>query len=415
LSDGDRLRRELRNTPLPGESEARERGWRVVRAAFAEQPVAAPRSRRNLRLGLALAGAAAIVALVLTPAGAKVVDAFRSVTGIGGGKAEPALTSLPTPGGRVLVSSAQGPWVVSQDGSKRLLGDYGSATWSPRGLFVAAAEGHQLAAVDPTNGDVHWTLDRPDPVRDPAWSPSGYRIAYLSGNDLRIVDGSGSFDHGLVKHVAHTAPAWEPLDALGERAAEKGHEPRERIAYADRAGRIHLVYARTGQPIWVSRAGAKRPDLLWSQNGGRLAAVDAGSIQVLNGATGSLMKVVRMPRGDRVGTAAMAPSANRVALAVSRATKTGRPRSLIETLDLAKDPTRRRTLVSDPGAFTSLAFSPDGRWLLAAWRDADQWLFIPLEGGKVKAVGHISQQFAPGTSGPSAFPRVDGWCCGAGG
>jgi hypothetical protein len=80
-------------------------------------------------------------------------------------------------------------------------------------------------------------------------------------------------------------------------------------------------------------------------------------------------------------------------------------------LDLAKQPTRRRVLLSDPGVFTSLAFSPDGQWLLAAWRDADQWLFIPLAGGKVKAVGHISQQFAPGSMGPAAFPRVDGWCC----
>ena len=107
----------------------------------------------------------------------------------------------------------------------------------------------------------------------------------------------------------------------------------------------------------------------------------------------------------------MAPSANRLALVLSRSTGTGRPRSQIETLDLAKQPARQRLLVSDPGVFSSLAFSPDGRWLLAGWRDANQWLFIPLAGGKVKAVGHISQQFAPGARVPIAFPRVDSWCC----
>jgi hypothetical protein len=406
----DFLRRKLRDAPLPHEDEARERGWRVVRAAFEDEPVAVPRSRRNLRLGLALAGAAAILAIVLTPAGAKVVDAFRSVTGIGNEKAAPALSSLPAPG-RVLVSSPQGPWVVNQEGSKRLLGDYRTATWSPRGLFVATAHGHQLAAVDPTNGVVHWTLDRPQPVRDPAWSPSGFRIAYLSGNDLRIVDGSGDLDHTLVKHVAATAAAWKPLSHLSRLIAEKGVEPPERLAYADRAGRIHLVLAKTGKSIWATAPGARRPKLLWSHDGRILVAVGPRSARVLNGATGVVMRVVRAPAGDRVGAATIAPSAQALALALLKSTRSGRTRSVIETVNLAKEPLGRRILLSDPGVFTSLAFSPDGRWLLAAWRDADQWLFIPLAGGKVKAVGRISQQFAPGTSGPTAFPRVDGWCC----
>ena len=74
-----------------------------------------------------------------------------------------------------------------------------------------------------------------------------------------------------------------------------------------------------------------------------------------------------------------------------------------------------RRLFSGPGHFTGLAFSPDGRWLLVAWHDADQWLFIPLGGGKVKAVGHILAQFAPGETGPTSFPRLDGWCCAASG
>ena len=86
------------------------------------------------------------------------------------------------------------------------------------------------------------------------------------------------------------------------------------------------------------------------------------------------------------------------------------PHGEIEVFNLSGAPKPHRIL-SRPGSFTGLAVSPNGRFLLVAWRDADQWLFVPLAGGKVKAVGHISQQFAPGTSGASAFPRLEGWCC----
>ncbi len=92
-----------------------------------------------------LAVAAGIAALVigLSPAGAKVgdlVEQMGDAVGLGEEDAKPALRSLPA-AGELLVESAQGPWIVRDDGSKRLLGDYDEATWSPRGLFVAVTEG----------------------------------------------------------------------------------------------------------------------------------------------------------------------------------------------------------------------------------------------------------------------------------
>ena len=54
---------------------------------------------------------------------------------------------------------------------------------------------------------------------------------------------------------------------------------------------------------------------------------------------------------------------------------------------------------------------PTAHWLLLAWRDADQWLFIRLRDGRVVAVDNISQQFDPGGNGPPPFPRLAGWCC----
>ena len=74
-----RLRR-VAERPVPGESEARERGWSVVAAAYAERPPASSRPRvlRPLAAAVALASAAAaallVVAVALTPAGARVGD-----------------------------------------------------------------------------------------------------------------------------------------------------------------------------------------------------------------------------------------------------------------------------------------------------------------------------------------------------
>jgi hypothetical protein len=409
MSD-DRLRRELQDAPLPGEDEARERGWRVVRAAFAEQPVAAPRSRRNARLALALAGAAVVLAAVLTPAGAKVVDAFRSVTGIGNNNAEPSLSSLPAPG-RLLVSAADGVWVVNHDGSKRLLGDYGDATWSPHGLFVAAMGDGQLSAVEPDTGTPRWTLPAGPPesvMGAAAWSPSGFRVAYLSGSDVRLVDGSGRFDHVLARHAAPATPAWRPLSPGDRIAVAKGVESPEQLAYADKAGRVHIVVADTGKDLGESGPGPAPRWLFWGREGP--VAVSAHRIEAFAPGGELLDAAVRIPSDLRVDAAALAPAGDRLAISLE-ARRGGAPRTRVELIDLYSKSVRTRAIVSDPGRFTSLAFSPNGRLLLAGWRDANQWLFIPLRGGKVKAVGHISQQFAPGASGPTAFPRVDSWCC----
>ena len=54
-------------------------------------------------------------------------------------------------GGRLLVSDADGLFVVARSGKRtraRRAGD--DATWSPNGLYVAATSGRTLAALDPT-------------------------------------------------------------------------------------------------------------------------------------------------------------------------------------------------------------------------------------------------------------------------
>ena len=63
-------------------------------------------------------------------------------------------------------------------------------------------------------------------------------------------------------------------------------------------------------------------------------------------------------------------------------------------------------------ASPKLLYSPDGEWLLLAWRSADQWLFLnPADPRRVVAISDIAAQFDPGTTSPPSFPKLAGWCC----
>jgi WD40-like Beta Propeller Repeat len=397
----DRLGQLLRDHPIPDEHAAEERAWRVGRAAFEErdrEPALSPRRRRT-RLVLALAGAiVAAAGLALTPAGAKVGDLIDDVIEPGQERAEPALTSLPTDG-RLLVESAQGPWIVQPDGSKRLLGEFDQATWSPGGLFVAATRGAELTAVvgNPTAvgepaGTVRWSLAANERVRDPAWAPSGFRVAYLSGDSLRVVAGDGTDDRQLDERVTATPPIWKP----GQRHL---------LTYVDHDRRVRLVNVDSGRQLWASgRYATDVKSLAWSRDGRRLLVLTSSFYTVLDDRGRSIAK---SPTRGTADAAAFSPDGP-IALIRHSGSKTAAGLSEVVLVNEFGD---ERLLFSGPGRFADLTWSPDGRWLLFSWRDADQWLFVPPDGGKPDAVSNISRQFNPGTGDGAAFPRVSGWCC----
>ena len=182
MSD-DRVRGALQSVAPPGELDAERRTWAVVRAAYDEREPGAPaRHIPWAAVGAALL-LAAVVAVAATPAGPAVLDAVRAV--LGSDDASPGLRSLPAPG-RLLVTSGDGVWVVREDGSKRRLGDYAGAAWSPAGRFVVVTDERHVVAVEPDSGDVRWSLTR-RAVRDARWMPgSGTRVAYRSGSSLRV-------------------------------------------------------------------------------------------------------------------------------------------------------------------------------------------------------------------------------------
>jgi hypothetical protein len=222
------VRRELEQIEIPNEHEARERSLGVVREAFAEREPQPP--RRSWRPVAAIALALVVLAGLLSSPGRAVLDNIREVVGVE--KAQPALFSLPAPG-RLLVTADSGAWVVERDGSKRLLGSYREASWSPFGRFVVASRPNELVALTP-EGDVRWSLARPN-VRFPRWggTKTDTRIAYITGNELRVVGGDGKGDRVLDRPVPARAPLWRPGAA-------------HVLAYARPDGTVRVVNTDTG-------------------------------------------------------------------------------------------------------------------------------------------------------------------------
>ncbi len=369
--------------PAPGEREAGERSWEVLRSAF-EERVPAPRPR-DWRPVVAVAVAAAIIAAALSPPGLAVLDSLRDVVR-GEPNAKPALFSLPAHG-RLLVNSAEGAWVVQKDGSKRLLAGYREASWSPHGLYLAAIHGHELRALEP-DGDVHWSIARRN-IASPRWSKAGgkdERVAYLAGNTLRVVGGDGHGDRLLARKVTRLAPAWRP----------RSHT----LAYVDGTGRVVVVDADTRREHWTARTQQLPVALEWSTTGRYLLVRGLSSITVL-GAGGDQRIEALGQSAALVVDAAFAPSRDAVAF-VQRAAG----RSVLWFYPhLRPDGTAARRVFAGTGTLERVAWSPDGRWLLLGWPSADEWLFI--RSAAVRKVIHVSgigEAFGPG-----AVP--ESWCC----
>jgi len=390
------LRNRLLQEPVPGEHESGERAWEVVRSSYAARE-RIPWLERHSRLVVVLAVAAALVVGGVSPPGQAVVERVRDEVA-GRTPSEPALVRLPARG-RLLVVSGSGPWVVQQDGSKRLLGDYDDASWSPRGLFVVAAQGERLVTVEPESGEVRWSLSRTEPIRAPRWSGGGpdTRIAYRAGSALHVVAGDGSPDALLANDVAPIAPAWKANSHV--------------LAYASRRDRrVHVVDVDARRELWTTPrvAGLRRitfsPDgflvVLTSRNAGlygrrgliRLAAESAlpkGHV---------LLDASPLP-GGRVLYADYDPKADATALVLAHCFAPG-PCLLIGPSEVFRG----------PGQIGNLTLSPDGRWLAAAWPTADQILFSRvLRFDKVVLASNIRREFGSGASTPREFPRMAGW------
>jgi hypothetical protein len=376
------MRQELERVEIPGEVEAYGRTWAVLEAAF-ETRTPTPQKSQWPRVAVVAVALAALLASAFSPPGQAVIDEIREVVGVE--RAERALFALPS-SGRLLVASDAGVWIVHDDGSKRLLGSYREASWSPFGRFVVAGRASELAALEP-DGTVRWTLARPD-VRSPRWAgtENDTRIAYVDRTGLRVVAGDGTGDRLLVRGFAGTI-AWRP----GERFV---------LAYAT-ARVINVIDVESGQRLWRrARTGQRPTSLAWSSDGRRLIAVAPRPL-VVYGNRGAIPYELG-PGAAPVTAAALAPSGRSLVFA-----QQARRRAQVWVVPrIRPDASAARRLFAGATTFDQLSWTPDGRWVVVAWPAADQWVFVRANGAGIRAVANVSEQFRS-----RSFPRIEGWCC----
>jgi WD40 repeat protein len=386
--DDSTVRRSLISVVVPGELEARRRGWTVVRGVFEDQePVPQPISRR---WPIAVAAAAVVVlAAAITPPGRAVLGGVRDAIGreqvVGVKNAQPSLFSLPAKG-RVLAVSTRGPWVVDPDGSKRLLGAYRSASWSPFGEYIVATKANELDALEP-GGRLHWSIAKPG-ITGARWggSHTDTRIAYLSGGALHVIGGDGKGDRILVPHAADVVPAWKPGDE-------------HVLVYATSDGHVRIIDTDSGHVSGGWKASSKQ--LAFSSDGKLLLARSPGALDVYNEVGfhtkhitgGQFVDAAWSPTPGTLAYVTFDPATNRSTVWAADRGGEGRPQELF----------------GGAGRIGSVTWSPDGRWVLASWDSADEWVFIRSGDGATKVVARssITEQLNGHAGGP--FPAVAGW------
>ena len=286
-----------------------DRAWEVVRRAFEERTHSAPGTRAGgssspgrTGLVLALVAAAALAAGIATTPVRALVASVRDA--VGSDRAAPALFSLPAPGRLLVVSrNGGGVWIADADGSKRRLGEYDDARWSPFGRFVVAARDNALVALGP-DGTERWSLARRG-VASPRWggTHTDTRVAYCSADGLRVVAGDGTADR-LVSPRACSAE-WRP-------------GPEHVLTYLDG----DTVVARdvdTDRVLWRSEGSGK---LAWSSYGERLAVASGHRVRLLDGG-GRSLRTLRFRR--TVLGASFAPGSHSSPSTSAQATARARP------------------------------------------------------------------------------------------
>jgi hypothetical protein len=357
----------------PDEQEAGERAWRVVRVAYeGREPVTWP--RRHARPLVAGALVAAAVAAVLSPPGRSVVNSLRKAVGVENAQTE--LFSLPA-AGRLLVSGRGGTWIVNSDGSRRRLGAYRDAAFSPHGLFVAAVRRNELVALDP-KGNVRWSLPRRSP-RFPTWTGTfnDTRIAYVAGGRLHVVAGDGTGDR-VVGPASRVPPAWRP---------GPGHV----VAYGTR-GKAVVYDVDTGRVLLRMPPGLPQK-LTWSDDGKLLLVFRPFGLRVYD-MQGRVVLQDDPSDATHDADAVFAPGTHRLVII--------RVHGLASDVFTGRD---GRLLFRGSGVFRELAFTPGGRWLLVTWPTANQWVFVRTKPRQIVGASRISAQFG-------GFPTTVSWCCG---
>ncbi len=369
----------LQGFEAPGEIEAGERGRRLVLAAFAERtPV---RSRRLRIPRLAWPVLAALLA-----AGAVAVAGHLRDGSSRSSRAPFAPVELES--GVVLALGRGVAYAVDARGRVRSLGQATDGDLSPHGANAVVASGSGLLAVHVADGQVRWRVPAPGPVSLPRWSvertvPPCCRVAYLARGALYVVGGDGRGARRVAPHVLAVAPAWRPRGT------------RHEVAFAV-PGAVRIL-STDGRARGARLAVPTPPlGLSWRADGRVLAVLDSAGATLYSAAGKRLTRI-----GVRAGSVldgGFAPAGNR--LVILRRDTSGRTSLLVRGASGPLRPVRHLLLT----AVGDLRFSPDGRSVLVASREGDEWIDIRLRDGRLRSLQRVGERLRAGV-----MPRALAW------
>jgi dipeptidyl aminopeptidase/acylaminoacyl peptidase len=182
------------------------------------------------------------------------------------------------------------------------------------------------------------------------------------------------------------------------------------LSYWTSRGEIVTRDADSGRILWRADAAGTQPRALqWSAHGKTLLVLSSRRLELLDGHSGAVLKLLSAGTGLRFTDAQVSPNGRTLALARY---EIGLDRSSVYLLDVRSRSWNARQAFAGQGQFGGVRWSPNGRWLLVTWRDANQWLFLrSAPARRVLAVSRIGRAFEPDRTGTARFPAAGGWCC----
>ena len=137
-----------------------------------------------------------------------------------------------------------------------------------------------------------------------------------------------------------------------------------------------------------------------SRAGGRSSRSAIARVRILHARDGSLFKQIPLPAG--VHQLAISPTGP-----AAVTTRSASGQAAIVLVHPQHPWLAPRTIFRGAGRFNGLAWSPDGKWLLASWAGADQWVFINvgIRSGAIRRVQAVSAIARSVRRGRAAGPR----------
>ncbi len=279
-------------------------------------------------------------------------------------------------------------------------GGYGRPAWSPDGRRIAVGSG-ELWLLDPTSGKASGRFE--DAGFSAAWSPDGSRVASNDWNLIKIFNvASESLERSLSGHSeVVTTLSWSPTgDAIASGSLDKtvrlwdpeGHwirntDPAESHGNSVNAvswspdGRLLASGSDDDQlKIWSAADGVLQKTIshaydvhgvAWSPGGGRLASASREGVKVWDAGSGDLLATLGYGINWHYYEAAWSPGGAYLAAAGHQVDGTW---GSLEVYDAASGELLL-LLRGSSYTFAHVAWSPDGRALVASSNDFGLYLY----------------------------------------